>query len=239
MSLRPIAYSVVRPMKRAALMAAIVLTTTGNLRAGLAVVAENPAVTVVQGNAATAKVSLKLTNTSTTNISPMVFFATIQVLKGESSTGDVQISSVTVANDYIFRDATVSGIQRLSFQPEPPTFPTLAGTWFDAAEASESGVPITGGHSAGLFDLEFVLSPDAQGAFYIAIGSFGEDLESASSWSDGADPGTPLAFENAEVESTISQRTVARIDVIAVPEPSMAIPLLVVVGLATLARRRR
>jgi hypothetical protein len=125
----------------------------------------------------------------------------------------------------------------MTMEPESPAFPMLGGTWFDAAETSESGVPIAGGQIAGLMDVELVVSADALGAFYLVLAPFGEELANASSWSDGADPGAPLQFDNAQAGSTISQRTVAQIDVVAVPEPAAIIPLLI--SAVALARGRR
>lgn len=237
MSLRLLFSSRFRELRRVVLTTALVLAATGDLNAGLTIVASNPTIELLRGGAPTTKVSLQLANTSAVDVSPMVFFATIQILKGESAAGDVQISGVTVASNYVFRDATVTGIKQLTLQPEPPTFPTRAGTWFDAAEASADGVPIAGGQIAGLMDVELVVSADSQGDFYVVLAPFGEELDETSSWSDGANPGMPLAFENANVGSTIGQRTVARIDVMAVPEPTATIPILF--SLATFARRRR
>lgn len=197
-----------------------ICSTSGDLgqqvhAASMSVTTPNATVIVPKGQL-TASARINLKNDESTPQSLAVWFISMEVVADAASTGSVQFASVSQPLDYFLIGATPFGPQLVIGGPPPTTHASFS----DAAMLSAVGVEAAGNATVSLFDLHLSVSPDAFGKFQIIMFPFDGPQPSSSSWSTGADPGTPLAFSNA----TLAERTLIEISI--VPEPAL-------MGLAT------
>ena len=186
--------------------------------ATLRVVAETPEMKLVQGAQSTISVPLKLTNPESTTTSVAVWLTTLQILPDATAVGSVKFLSASEPDDYFMKGLTPFGPNLVLGGPPP----TLQATFSDAAFLSPTGAPVPAESTVSLFDVSIELSPDALGKFRVVMLPFNLQTIESSSWSLGSDGGTQLTFDNGEAGDGLTERTLATIEVVPVPEPSMA-----------------
>lgn len=190
-----------------------------SMAAALRVVAETPEMKLVQGAQSIFVVPLKLSNPELAETRVAVWLMTLQVLPDPTAVGSVKFLSVSQPDDYFIKDMTPFGPMLVAGGPPP----TTRATFSDAALLSPTGAPVPAQSAASLIDVSIELSPDALGKFHVVMLPF--DLQSfeSTSWSHILAPDVQLPFDNGEVGDELTERTLATIEIIAVPEPSMAI----------------
>ncbi len=201
--------------------------------ATLRVVAETPEMKLVQGAQSTFVVPLKLSNPEITETHVAVWLTTLQILPDATAVGSAKFLSVSQPDDYFMKDMTPFGPMLVLGGPPP----TLQATFSDAALLSPTGAPVPAQSAVSLFDVTIELSPDALGKFRVVMLPFDLQTIESSSWSLAADAGTQLTFDNGEAGDGLTERTLATIEIIPVPEPSMAM-LTSAIGVVFLRRRR-
>jgi hypothetical protein len=227
--------SVIQAIVRAtlAVTVAFVAMNATSRAATLRVVAETPEMKLVQGAQSTKVVPLKLTNSESTTTFVAVWLATLQILPDATAVGSAKFLSASQPDDYFMKDLTPFGPQLVLGGPPP----TLQATFSDAAFLSPTGAPVPAQATVSLFDVTIELSPDALGKFRVVMLPFDLQTIESSSWSLATNAGTQLTFDNGEAGDGLTERTLATIEIIPVPEPSMAM-LTSAIGVVFLRRRR-
>ena len=190
-----------------------------SIAAALHVVAETPEMKLVQGAQSTFAVPLKLSNPELTATPVAVWLTTLQILPDPTAVGSAKFLSVSQPDDYFMKDLTPFGPMLVAGGPPP----TMQATFSDAALLSPTGAPVPAQSAVSLFDVSIELSPDALGKFYVVMLPFDLQTIESSSWSHQSVPEVQLPFDNGEAGDGLTERTLATIEIIAVPEPSTAI----------------
>jgi hypothetical protein len=213
--------SVSQSSVRAILTATIAFVTMDltAMAAALRVVAETPQMTLVQGAQSSFIVPLKLSNLELTATPIAVWLTTLQIVPDPTTVGSAKFLSVSQPEDYFMKDMTPFGPMLVAGGPPP----TTQATFSDAALLSLAGAIAPAQSAVSLFDVAIELSPDALGKFHVVMLPF--DLQSfeSSSWSHISAPEVQLPFENGESGDGMLERTLATVEIIAVPEPSIVL----------------
>jgi len=139
----------------------------------------------------------------------------LDIVPRPTAIGTLDFSAAEKPVDYLFPD------------PAKPIPSTLALPSLDAGGSSATLFPISQGVlltediPRNILSLEFAVSSDAAGVFDIVLAPFASDFSRTSYWTSEliVNPADFSEFENAQVGSDTTTRTVASIRVVVVPEP--------------------